>query len=304
MRFFRGIFFCGLFYFAAMSVFAGERPLKIVTSTTFFAELVRKIGGENVEVNSIAAPRFNIHFIQPTPNDVRKTSRADLFVFAGLDLEAWVNPLLEASGRSDLFRGGSRNLDLSQGIPLLKIPAGELSRAGGDLHLFGNPHYTLNPDNAKIMAQTILNKLKELDPAHSADYQARADQLITKIDLKITEWKNLCVHCVGKEVISYHDDIVYLTHFLGVKEEQYLEPKPGVPPAPRHLAFLEEYIRKNQVQAIVAASYYPSGPAKKIAEKTGIKTGLIVQSPGEISGTEDLFDFYTHNVETIAKALS
>ncbi len=287
-----------------MNGFAADKPMKIVTTTTLFADLVRKIGGKHVKVDSIASPKFNVHFIQPTPNDVRKTAHADLFVFTGLDLEAWADPLLEAAGKIELFRGGARNLDLSQGIVLLKIPTGELSRAGGDLHFFGNPHYALNPENVKIMAGTVARKLKELDPAHADVYENHERELQKKLDLKIAEWKALCPHCVGREVFSYHDDIAYLAYFLGLKENQYLEPKPGVPPAPRHLVFLENYAKENNVRAIIAASYYPQKPMRKLAQKINAKQAIIGQSPGEITQTEDLFDFYEKNINAIAAALS
>lgn len=287
----------------SMNTFAAEKTLKIVTSTTLFAELMRQIGGEHVKVESIASPKFNIHFIQPTPNDVRKTAHADLFVFAGLDLEAWVDPLLEAAGNPKLFRGGERNLDLSEGVSLLKVPTGNLTRAAGDLHLFGNPHYVTNPENARIMAQTVSKKLQTLDPGHAAEYAGNETEFVARLDLKIAEWKQICAHCSGKEVFSYHDDIVYLTNFLGIKEGQYLESKPGVPPAPKHLAELESYAQKNNVKVIATASYYSRGQAEKLAKRIHAKVAVIAQGSGEVNGTENIFDFYEYNVKTLAGAL-
>ena len=173
-----------VFVLLAGNSFANEKPLKVVTSTTLFADVMRKIGGEHVQVESIASPKFNIHFIQPTPSDVRKTAHADLFVFAGLDIEAWADPLLEAAGNPKLFRGGERNLDLSEGVPLLKIPTGNITRAAGDLHLFGNPHYGMNPENVLTMIPHAVQKLSELDPAHAVDYQKKA-----------ADWKKDCWVC-------------------------------------------------------------------------------------------------------------
>lgn len=290
---------CGLWSVAA---FAADKPLKVVTTTTYFSELVKEIGGERVSVHAIASPKFNVHFIQPRPSDVAKTAQADLFVFGGLDLEAWADPLLEASGRHDLFRGQERNVDLSRGINLKKIPE-MLSRSEGDLHAFGNPHYILNPENTRIMAATLSKKLQAVDGSRAEYYQKRTAEFILALDKKIVEWKTLCAHCAGKEVFSYHDDSVYLTHFLGIKEEQYLEPKPGVPPTPKHLAFLENYAEENKVSAVLAASYYPQRTINKLAEKTGVKIVRIAQTPGAIESTAGIFDFYDYNIRAIADAL-
>src|SRR3989338_2215084 len=134
-------------------------PLKVVATQALFADLVKEVGRESVDVYAVASPKFNVHFIQPRPSDVRKTAKADLYVNAGLDLEAWSDPLLEAAGNPSLFRGGERNLDLSKGVVLLKVPAGSLSRSEGDLHLFGNPNFHMNPENGRIMVRQIAEKL-------------------------------------------------------------------------------------------------------------------------------------------------
>ncbi len=283
--------------------FAADKPLKVVAATTFSADLMRKIGGDLVKVEFVASPKFNIHFIQPTPSDVRKTAHADLFVFYGLDLEAWADPLLEAAGNPQLFRGGERNLDLSPGVKLLNIPTGNMTRAAGDLHLFGNPHYTLNPENALIMAENAAAKLSEIDPRHMANYRANADAFEIKLKQKITEWKMMSVPAAGKEVIAYHEDLAYLANFMGFKSEMFLEPKPGIPPTPQHLAQLTEYARKNHVNVIAVASYYPRGSVDKLAQKIGARVAVVIQSPGEIKGTEDIFSFYEHNVRALAEAL-
>lgn len=291
-----------MFCLGDVSAFADDKPLKVVASTTFFKNLVEHIGGEHVNVHAVASPKFNVHFVQPKPSDVVKTAKADLFVFAGLDLEAWADPLLEASGRHDLFRGQTRNLDLSQGILLKNVPE-LLSRSQGDIHAFGNPHYTLDPLNAKIMAQTVSRKLQEVDPEHAQEYSQNESAFLAKLENKIAEWKSLCAHCAGKEIFAYHDEMVYLTDFLGIKEGGYLEAKPGVSPSPKHLAELESYARANKVRAIAGASFYPQKTIRKFAEKIGAKTAVILQAPGEVKGTEDLWAFYDYNVSQLAGAL-
>lgn len=284
----------------ASFVHGAEAPLRIVTSTTVFADLAKQIGGEKVDVKSVASPKFNTHFIQPKPSDVRNVRKADLFVFAGLDLEAWADPLLEAAGRPELFRGASRNVDMSERIRLLKVPAGILSRAEGDLHLFGNPHYVMNPENFRIMANTLLRKLKEIDAANAIFYEKNAEGFLSRLEREIQKWKSACARCAEKEVIPYHDDFEYFAQFIGVKAEQFLEPKPGVPPSPRHLQFLEDYAKKNNVLGVVLPTYYPKDVAESFAKRAGISALPVYQSVGEAEGTENIFSFFETNVKNMA----
>ena len=292
---------CALIF--SLPAFASDKPLKIVTTTTLFADLMRKIGGEHVKVDSIASPKFNIHFIQPTPSDVRKTARADLFVFTGLDLEAWADPLLEAAGNPKLFRGAERNLDMSQGITLLRVPMGNITRAMGDMHLFGNPHYGMNPENVLIMIPHAAKKLIEIDPANAAAYQKNAADFEARLKIKIEEWKTMGAAAKGINIFSYHDEIAYFADFLGFHDIEYLEPKPGIPPTPKHLAKLENLAAEKNVKLITVATYFSRRNPEKLAAKIGGKALSILQSPGATKGTEDLFAFYDYNVKVITEAL-
>ncbi len=280
-----------------------NEPLNIITTQTIFADLVKQIGGDKVSVSAIASPKYNIHFIQPRPSDVRKVAKADLYVNAGLDLEAWSDPLLEAAGKPELFRNGERNLDLSKGVHLLEVPTHQVTRAEGDIHLFGNPHFQMNPENAKSMAEAITSKLQDVDPANVAYYENNKKTFLTQLENKIAEWKNLCSHCRGQEIISYHEDIAYFADFLGLKAEQFLEPKPGIPPTPKHLQFLEEYVKAHQVKAIVLPSYYAKSAAETLANRVGAKVVTIAQEPGEVPNTDDFFGFFDHNLKEISEAL-
>ncbi len=281
---------------------AGE-TLNVVTTTTIFADLVKQIGGERVEVKAVASPKQNIHFYSPKPSDVRAVASADLYVNAGLDLEAWSDPLLEAAGKPELMRGRVRNLDLSKGIALLHVPTGNISRSEGDIHLFGNPHYTMNPENFKIMAKSVAEKLAEIDQSGAASYQENVNQFLSQLDTKLQEWKSLCQHCQNKEIISYHDDIAYFAQFAGLKSEQFIEPKPGIPPGPRHLAELADYAVQHPVGAIILPTYYSRATAEKLAERIGTRSVTIVQNAGEVAGSEGVIGFFDYNFRQISEAL-
>lgn len=278
---------------------ADEKKLNVVATQTIFADLVKQIGGDRVEVSAVASPRYNIHFIQPKPSDVRRVGRADLYVNSGLDLEAWSDPLLEAAGKPELFRGGARNVDVSRGIRLLGVPDHPVTRAEGDIHAFGNPHFHMNPENARIIARNILVRLQEVDPVNSDYYSERAREFEARLDAKIDEWKILTADLDGKEIISYHEDILYFADFLGLKVKEYLEPKPGIPPSPKHLQFLKEYAAANHVHAIVMPTYYPKGAAEVLANRINGHVVTIAQGVGEVPGTDDFFGFFDYNFKQI-----
>ena len=284
-------------------VFADGGKLNIVTTQTIFADIVKQIGKDKVNVSAIAPPKYNIHFIQPKPSDVRKVAKADLYVNAGLDLEAWSDPLLEAAGKQSLFRNSEDNVDLSQGLRLLNVPDHPLNRAEGDIHAFGNPHFQMNPDNAGTMARTILEKLKAKDPANASFYDDNAKAFLTKLDVKIAAWKNMCAPLKGKEIISYHEDIAYFADFLDLKAEQFLEPKPGIPPTPKHMQYLEDYAKANHITAIVTPTYYSQDAAQSLATKIGGKVITIGQGVGEVPGTDDFFSFFDYNFKQISEGV-
>jgi zinc/manganese transport system substrate-binding protein len=277
--------------------------LNVVATTAFNADLARKVGGELVDVKSVAPPKFNVHFIQPKPSDVKNVARADVYITSGLDLEAWADPLAEAAGKPRLFRGGLGRVELSEGVSLLKAPQGALSRSQGDIHLFGNPHYHLNPENAKLMARNLAARFGAIDPENAPLYEANAARFVSELDGRIASWRSMCAACAGKEVYAYHDDVAYLADFLGLKADRFLEPKPGIPPVPRHLRDLEEYAVRNSVKAVLQASYFPRAISEELARKIGARVVIIAQGVGEVPEASDVFSLYQFNVKQIAEAL-
>ncbi len=279
------------------------RKLKIVATTTTFGSLVREIGGDHVEVKSISLPKFNTHFFQPKFSDVRSVQKADVFVQAGLDHELWTQAVLEAAGKPKLFGGAEGNISMSEGIKLLDVPENKLSRAEGDVHIFGNPHIWMSPENARVMADNLRHRLKEFNPENAADYDKNADAFIAKLDQKIVEWKAVAENVRGKEVVSYHKDIAYFADFLGFKVLRFYEPKPGIPPAPRELMELEKYIKENGIKAIIQPVYYSRESTDALAKRTGAKVYIICQNAGEAPGTEDYISLFDYNVKTLNEAL-
>lgn len=294
--------FAFLFCCTSNSAFADDR-LKVVATLTSFADIAAAVGGDYVEVASIASPRFNPHFIEPKPSDVLRLKRADLYIHSGLDLEAWGAPLVDAAARPDLRKGGARQLDLSEGINLLEIPAGQVSRAEGDIHLFGNPHYWLDPNNGVVIAKTIAAKLIELDPSHRQGYETNRERFIEQVLTKINEWSSLVAPFKGQKLVGYHNEWVYLMHFTGLTMEQFLEPKPGIPPTPGQISAIIEYVKHEHVKGIVQPTFYPTDAADEVAARTGAKVVTACQNVHETSAADNYVSMIDYNIHAIVEAL-
>lgn len=291
-------------WLGAMPVSAAQKPLKVVATLSTFADLARTIGGDYVEVSSIASPKFNPHFIEPKPSDVVKVQRADLFLHAGLDLELWRGPLLDAAGNTRLFAGQPGELDLSQGIPLLEVPTGPVSRSQGDIHIYGNPHYWVDPENALIMAKAIAAKLSALDPGHAAAYDERMRAWTRQLSQRIEVWRQAARAIRSHELVAYHNEWPYLLNFLGLRTEQFLEPKPGIPPTPKQVQFLEQYMTAHHIRAIIRSTYAPQNAADTLAKRTGATVILLCQNVGEVSQASDYLAMVDYNVQQLTRALA
>ena len=283
---------------------AGERPMRVVATMSTFADLAKTIGGDRVEVSYVASPKFNPHFIEPKPSDVVKVKRADLFIHAGLDLELWRWPLLDAAGNTKLFQGGPGELDLSHGIELLEVPSRTVSRSQGDIHIYGNPHYWTDPNNAIVMAQSIAAKLSELDPAHAAVFDERMRAFTRQLGQQMTNWQQRLQPFHNQEFIGYHNEWPYLMRFAGLHTEHFLEPKPGIPPTPQQIEFIQQYIKAHSIRGIIQATYFPAQAAETLAKRTGAKVVFLCQDVGEVPACSDYVAMLDYNVNQLITGLS
>lgn len=289
--------------FCAAVPYVYAKPLQVVTTMSTFADLAKAIGGEYVQVSYVASPRFNPHFIEPRPSDVVRVKRAQLFIHAGLDLEAWRGPLLDAAGNLSVMPGGERELDLSKGIALLEVPTSPVSRSQGDIHLFGNPHYWVDPENAIIMCKAIASKLSALDPEHAAEYDSRMRVYTRALYQRIQEWKRSLAPFSGQQLVGYHNEWPYLMRFAGLKMEQFLEPKPGIPPTPKQVEYIEQYVQSKKIKTLVISTYFPRDSADVVAKRTGIRVIDLVQNVGEIPQAKDYVSMTDYNVGQLVGAL-
>jgi zinc/manganese transport system substrate-binding protein len=263
------------------------RKLRVVATTNDLKWAVEQIGGKNVEVVALMHPLQNPHTVQPRPSFIVQLNRADLLIRVGLDYEeTWLPPLVEESRNPKIRRGGVGDVDASIGIPLLEIPQGRVTREQGEVHIFGNPHYWLDPENMKIIARNIAEGLKRVDPSNADEYDGNLKRLERLMDDLLDETLKLAAPLRGEKFVAYHTTWSYLANRYGFRIIGYLEPKPGIPPSASHLADLIVRMRQEKVKVILKEPFYENRIPNMVAQRTGTKVVEICPTVGGEPDTE------------------
>jgi zinc/manganese transport system substrate-binding protein len=278
--------------------------LNVVATTTDFAALAREVGGDKVEVTALAKPTEDPHFVDAKPGFITKLNRADVLIEGGAELEqGWLGPLLESARNAKLAAGAPGFVAGNKGIRMLGVP-GTLDRSRGDIHAAGNPHYLVDPLNAKIVAQTIADAFCKVDGKSCDAYQQNLKRFNQLIDSRMAEWQKLMAPHAGAHLVAYHDSWPYFAERFGLKIELFLEPKPGIPPTPSHLTSLVQKMRQQNVRVILADAYVARRQADSLASKTGAVTVPVSHFPGGVKGTDggyvQLMDYL---IKSISQAL-
>ncbi|MDD8018660.1 MAG: metal ABC transporter substrate-binding protein [Bacteroidota bacterium] len=270
--------------------------IKIVTTIPDLKSIAEQIGGERVDAFSIATGYQNPHFVDPKPSYILKLAKADMFITVGLDLEiGWVPPLLNSARNAKIQKGGEGYVDASINIPLLQVPT-SVNRGEGDIHIYGNPHYWLDPLNGKIIAQNIYNALARLDPEHQSEFQARLKKFNETIDVKIKEWESKLAKYKNTKVIVYHNEWPYFEQRFGLKIVDFLEPKPGIPPTPSQLAKIIGIMKRENLKIIINSPYFTSEATDLVARNSGGKVVTLATSVGAYPSIKNYFDLFDYNV--------
>jgi ABC-type Zn uptake system ZnuABC Zn-binding protein ZnuA len=296
----------GVLFTLAVGWFApAAAKLYVVTTTPDLAAIARDVGGDQVEVESLALGTQDPHFVDPKPSFILKLNRADLYVKRGLDLEVGWAPVLEKGARNvDILPGGSRYVDASAGIAPVEVPTGTVSRLLGDVHPYGNPHYQRDPLAAKTIAKNIADGLSRIDVAHRDEYAKRLDDFDRRIDARLAEWTKTLAPYRGAKLVTYHKSWEYFTARFGLDSIGEMEPKPGVAPSPAHLAELITKMNSEHVKLVIREPFYPDNLTRVAADKTGATVLTLPESPGGVPGTDDYFSFMDYIVKQIASALA
>ena len=278
--------------------------LYVVATTPDRAAIARDVGGDKVEAESLALGTQDPHFVDPKPSFILKLNRADLYVKRGLDLEVGWAPVLEKGARNpEILDGGRRHVEASTGIAPIEIPGGEVSRALGDVHPYGNPHYQRDPLAAKTIAKNIVDGLTRIDQPNAAYYEQRLADFDRRIDERLAGWTTELAPYRGAKIVTYHKSWEYFAHRFGLEIIGEMESKPGVAPSPAHLADLITTMGAQHAKVVIREPFYPDNLTRVVAEKTGAVVLTLPESPGGVAGTDDYFSFMDSIVTQVAHAL-
>ncbi|MFL5577377.1 MAG: metal ABC transporter substrate-binding protein [Gemmatimonadaceae bacterium] len=288
----------------ALPASAAQAQLKVVTSTTDLYDIAKSVGGDRISAVHISEGYQDPHFVEAKPSFILQLKNADVFAFVGLDLEIGWMPLLVDGARNPRIRqGGPGYLDVSRAIPVLDVPGGNVDRSQGDVHPLGNPHYWLDPQNAKRIARLFRAKFAELDPKNAAVYAANEKAFDDRIDAAARGWAPLIAQIKGKPVVAYHTSWRYFAEYNGMNIVAFMEPKPGVPPSPSHLAEVMQVVRRTGARVIVMEPFYDRKTADLVASRTGAKVLVLPPSVGGVKGAGDYVSLMNYDMQQLAAAL-
>jgi zinc/manganese transport system substrate-binding protein len=263
---------CGLLAAGASGAAAANR-IRLVASINDLGSIAATVGGDQVEVTGICRPTADPHRVEVLPSYMVRVSRAKLYLKVGLGLDQWAEQVIDGSHNSGLVI-----VDCSRGVPVLEKPTGKVDASMGDVHPDGNPHYWLDPANGAIVARTIAEALARVDPAHAADYAARADRFGEAARAAAARGKETVAALPGRGIITYHRSWTYLANAFGLDVLGTIEPVPGIPPTARHLAEVVQIIRQQKPVIILQEPYFSRDAGDFLARETGIRTASLSAS--------------------------
>ncbi len=278
--------------------------LRIVATTEDLAALAREVGGDRVRVDAIARGYQDPHFVDPKPSFILKLSRADLLIFVGLQLEVgWLPPLITQSRNRRVQVGAPGYMDVSQYNQILDIPTGIITRAMGDVHPLGNPHYWLDPENGRRSARAIQARLAQLRPEDAAYFQQRFEDFSRRLAEAEKRWDQQMAPYRGTQVVSYHRSWPNFVKRFGLVVVGYVEPKPSIPPTPRHTLTLINQMRRDNIKLILVEPYFDLKTPESIARATGAEVLVLLPSVGGEREVTDYFKLFDYNIGLLTAAL-
>jgi zinc/manganese transport system substrate-binding protein len=299
-KFFAVLLACSLVF--AVPAHAAKK-LNVITATTDLASLAQEVGGDKIDVEAIAKGYQDPHFVEAKPSFLLKLRHADLLVVVGLDLEiGWLPPLITQSGNPHIQPAAAGYLDASQFAEILEKPQGQVSRAMGDVHPLGNPHYWLDPENGRRIAKGIANKLAEMDTPNASYYQQRFQDFDKRLTAAEQNWDAQMKPYMGRKVVTYHKSWPNFAKHFNLNVVGYIEPRPGIPPTPGHTIELIQQMKRDNVKIIMVEPYFDLKTPNNIASATGGKVLVMLPSVGGEKDITDYFKLFDYDIGMLKKA--
>jgi ABC-type Zn uptake system ZnuABC Zn-binding protein ZnuA len=282
---------------------APPAPLNVVATTPDLAALARAIGGSGVDVKALAKPTEDPHFVDAKPSLIVTLNRADVLIQNGAELElGWLPALMQSARNPKIAPGAPGNVDAHAGIKMLEVPT-SFDRSKGDVHALGNPHFTIDPANARIVAGEIADHLAQVQPANAAMFKANLAKFDAALDAKMAQWQAALAPYKGTKIITFHNDFPYFSERFGLPVAATLEPKPGISPSPAHLAEVIATMKSGNAHVILVQPFQNRRTAETVARQAD---GVVIdapQMPGVQPQTDDYIQLMDYLVRSLATAL-
>jgi len=286
------------------SIGAADSKLNVVTTTEDLASIVREIGGEHVTVESISRGYQDPHFVEAKPSFILKLQKADVLVVVGRELEiGWLPPLIQQSRNSKIQAGAGGYLDASLQALILEVPQGQITRAMGDVHPQGNPHYWLDPENGKRIAKSVADKLSQLRASDRAFFEQRLTDFTTRLDAAQKRWLAQMAPYKGTKVVTYHRSFPNFAERFGLNIVGYVEPRPGIPPSPQHTLDLMNEMKRQNVKLVLVEPYFDLKTPNAIGRDTGAQVVVMPPSVGGTKEVSDYFKLFDYDINLLVEAI-
>jgi len=275
---------------AAASPAYTQGKLNVIATTEDLASIAREIGGDRISIESIARGYQDPHFVEAKPSFILKLQKADVLIVVGRELEiGWLPPLVQQSRNAKIQPGADGYLDASLQASILEIPTGQVTRAMGDVHPLGNPHYWLDPENGKRVAKEIADKFSQLRPNDRAVFEQRLADFTSRIDVAEKRWLAAVAPYKGTKVVTYHRSFPNFAERFGLDIIGYVEPRPGIPPSPQHTLDLINEMKRQNVKIVLVEPYFDLKTPNAIGRETGAQ---VLVMPPSVGGTKDVTDYF------------
>jgi zinc/manganese transport system substrate-binding protein len=291
----------------AAAVFFGGAPasaaVKVVATTQDLESIVKEVGGDKVETESLAKGYQDPHFVEAKPSFILRLNRADLLVVVGRELEiGWLPALINQARNAKIQPGAAGYLDASLTAKILDIPTGAVTRAEGDVHPQGNPHYWLDPENGRRIAKAVRERLSQLDPGNAALFAQREADFDRRLGEAEQRWKATMAPYKGLKVVTYHRSWPNFADAFALDVVGYVEPKPGIPPSPSHTLDLIQQMKRDNVKIIIIEPYFDPKTPNSIGSQSSAQVVTLAPSVGGEKEVTDYFKLFDYDIATLIAA--
>jgi zinc/manganese transport system substrate-binding protein len=281
-----------------------QGKLNVMTTTEDLASIAREVGGERIAVESIARGYQDPHFVEAKPSFILKLQKADLLIVIGLELEiGWLPPLVQQSRNGKIQPGAEGYLDASQGVQKLEIPTGQITRAMGDVHPLGNPHYWMDPENGKRIAKEMVDAFDRLRPGDRAYFDQRLADFNSRLDAAEKRWLGEMAPYKGTKVVTYHRSFPNFAERFGLEIIGYVEPRPGIPPTPQHTRDLINEMKRQNIKLVLVEPYFDLKTPNAIGQQTGAQVLVLPPSVGGVKEATDYFKLFDYDINLLLDAI-